>query len=58
MALAREKNNAVVNTKIEKFKAWCNAYEIRKGFLAPLGTTNDVLVSYIDNLVKMGVYPE
>lgn len=60
LALAQEKINDTTNAKIEKFKAWCNADKIRKGYLAPLGTTNDInfIISYIDNLAKMGVYPK
>lgn len=60
LALTQEKANAEANAKIEKFQAWCNADEIRKAYLAPLSTTNDInfIISYIDNLAKIGVYTE
>lgn len=66
LALAKEKvekaEKAIVtsnNDKIEKFKTWCNTDAVRKAYLVPLGTSNDInfILSYIDSLVKIGVYP-
>ena len=52
--------NADANTKIEKFKSWCNANEARNIYLLPLDTftSTNFKINYIDNLIKMGAYKE
>ena len=49
------------NTRIEKFKTWCNADDSRKICLITIGVWGDspeLMISYIDSLIKMGVYKE
>lgn len=58
--LDREKNNAEADVRIEKFKVWCNADAMRKFFLYPLDTENDndYIISYINHLIRVGIYQE
>lgn len=56
----RNKLFAGVNTRIEKFVAWCKQDVARTGYLSPIEQTQslDFKINYINTLIQMGMYKE